>query len=705
MDSFDLTAGVDPRHDAHRDREWLAVNYLGGYASSTVTGLNTRKYHGLLVAAMSPPVNRMVLLSRVEESIICDGWTCPLACSEYPGAIYPRGDQSLRAFSANPFPRWAYQGIGWTIEKSLRLIRGSNTVVLSYTLLGGDCPVEMHLRPMLALRSIHELMYQWNGSHNVETKGDGTHRVAATARTPEVFFAHTGVFENEPLWYLNTIYRRETERGYCGLEDVWAPGIVRWSLQPGQTAFFVCSADPIDLRATLADVARETLVAMLPSPPATSWGEPIDSLRRAADQFVLHVPVDQTSQPPVQRDYIAADYPWSPPSPRQSLIAFEGLLLSTGKRDAALSLLLSLADRLVNGVLPSSFDEHDGRPRYDGADVSLWFVNAVGLLIADALPPLSVHRERGQQVDIDLMAAQPLFIAVRDIIEAYRAGLFRLKISIDSDGLLSAGDGSMAVTWMNAKLDGKPVTPRAGKAVELQALWYNALRVGATLAERFGWPECVGPWESLARSVKRAFNERFWNAEAGCCFDVVDVSGAPVNDASIRPNQLLAAALPHAVLIDDRYPAVLDVLRTQLLTPVGLRSLSPNNRRYIGTYRGNVVARDRARHNGCVFAWLLGPYVRLFLTVHGKSDRSRRQAQELLQGCVTHLLGAGQGQLPEMFEGDRPAQRRRRDRLRHIGGAGAGGVDGNVRGDGQRCCTRVDLVTNNFNDDLNRAIA
>src|SRR5271170_6075574 len=278
--------------DSLIEREWLSVNKIGGFACSTVPGLNTRKYHGLLIAAMTPPVRRMVLLSHVEETVTCQGWNFPLACNEYPGTIFPRGDQSLRAFNPDPFPRWAYQGQGWTIEKSLRLLAGENTVVLTYTLLGGDQTVDLELRPLLALRGIHELMYQWNGKLTVEEKSAGHHHVPATSRTPEVFFAHDGAFEFDANWYLNTIYRREQERGYGGLEDLWNPGAVRWSLRPGQPVHFVCSADPIGLERVLAKANEQWDEAAVAS---KSLDEPMDSLLRAADQFVLSVPRDQAA--------------------------------------------------------------------------------------------------------------------------------------------------------------------------------------------------------------------------------------------------------------------------------------------------------------------------------------------------------------------------------------------------------------------------
>ena len=222
-------------------REWLATNGLGGFAASTVAGMNTRKYHGLLVAAMAPPVRRMVLLSRVEETVFHNGWPFALACNEYPGVIHPVGHQVLKAFSYDPVPRWAYQADGWTLEKTLHLLPGENTVCLSYTLLAADRSADLELRPLFALRGIHELMYQWNARLGAEPHPAGGLRIPPTSRTPEVFFAHDGKFAGEGYWYLNTIYRREQDRGYSGLEDLWTPGVVRWTLSPGQTVFSLSS--------------------------------------------------------------------------------------------------------------------------------------------------------------------------------------------------------------------------------------------------------------------------------------------------------------------------------------------------------------------------------------------------------------------------------------------------------------------------------
>ncbi len=618
--------------DSLIEREWLAVNKIGGFACSTVPGLNTRKYHGLLVAAMTPPVRRMVLLSRVEERVICDGWTSPLACNEYPGAFHPRGDQSLRAFNAEPFPRWAYQGDGWTIEKSLRLLSGENTVVLSYTLLGGDKEIEFALRPLLALRGMHELMYQWNGKLDAAEKSAGHHHVPATSRTPEVFFAHDGVFENEPHWYLNTIYRREQERGYAGLEDLWNPGEIHWSLKPGQTVHFVCSADPINLNRTLAKADEQLTEAMLPSPPAQSYGEPVDSLLRAADQFVLRVAGNDSGQ----TEYVAAHYPWAPPSPRHSLMGFAGLFLVPGKFAAAKSFLHSMVDQLAGGLLPSALSETGGPAIYKGADVSLWFVNAVHQYL----------RYTGDEEAV----RHRLFDAVLQVIHAYRHGT-SLGIRTDADSLLETHQPGAPTTWMDAQVSDWVVTPRAGKPVEINALWYNAVRIAADLAERFGHVDKAADFGALADAIQDSFNRRFWNADARCCYDVLTAHG---HDPAVRPNQLLAMSLPHPVLAVERFEFVLEEMRALLLTPFGLRTLSPADPAYQNHYAGNVVNRDRAYHQGSVFPWLLGAYVTAYLRVNGRGQGARDEAKQLLSGCLGYLQGDGLGQLCELFDGDKP---------------------------------------------------
>ncbi len=617
--------------DALLEREWLITNGAGGYGCSTAVGLNTRKYHGLLVAAMTPPVRRMVLLSRVEETLHLNGWPHALACNEYPGTIHPEGHRLLKAFCAGPYPRWAYQGDGWTLEKSVQLVRGENTVVISYTLLGADCPAELEARPLLALRSMHDLMYQWNGRLAAENKTSRHHRVPPTLRTPEVFFAHDGAFNAAPAcWYLNTIYRREEQRGYSGLEDLWNPGVVRWRLSPGQTVHFICSAEPIELDRTLATLDAQAIpratARTIASLPDTTQDLLVASARAYACDAI------DASQLSMR---LLTGFPWASPSVRDALIAFPGVFLVTQNFAGAKALLQSLAAKLDHGLLPSGLPEDGADPVYRGADISLWFINALWQYLRYTGDEQTVSR---------------LLDVATEIITEYRHGT-GLGIATDADGLLKTHAPGSGTTWMDAKIGDWVVTPRAGRPVELNALWHNALRIVAELCERFGRTKQASELCELAAKTQASFNRKFWNPERGCCYDVVDDHGA---DPSVRPNQLLAISLPFPVLAIERHPALLEKVHRALLTPFGLRTLAPDDLVYHARYTGDVVSRDRAVHQGCVFPWLLGHWVTAYLRVLGRGATTRREALRFLQPCLEHVQGAGLGHLCELFDGDSP---------------------------------------------------
>jgi glycogen debranching enzyme len=660
--------------------EWVTANGIGGYASSTVAALNTRRYHGLLVAAMAPPVRRMVLLSRLEESVRVDGREFNLACNEYPGTVWPRGHELLRAFSCDPFPRWAYQGEGWTLLKQLRLLRGANTVVVTYTLLGGTQPISLELRPLLALRGIHELCYQWNGRLTADFRAPGHWRVGPTSRTPEVFFAHEGAFDLRPNWYLNTIYRAEQQRGYAGLEDLWSPGSAHVRLQPGTSTHFACSCEPFDLSEIVA-VARRQFdpcdapalpgasagLAKLPAPGAAGLSdrEPssispgslattdtgVAALVRAVGDFVLMLP-----QPGPGTEYgssarvtgespgCTVQYPWNAPSPRAALAGFAGMFLVPGRHHQGRSLLLALVGKLERGLLPSEFPEDGSAPLYNGADISLWFVNAVYQYLAYTGDEQSV--------------GQFLLPAALRIIDAYRLGT-DLGVRIDVDGLLVSGTPGIGTTWMDAKVGDWVVTPRNGCAVEINALWYNALCAAAEMSARVGVPgggDRGARLEALAVAAFDAFNRRFWNASAGSCYDVVGEAPAcnATRDESVRPNQLFAASLPFPVLARQYHAAMLNRVRDELLVPLGLRTLSPHDPAYQGRFGGNVVSRDRAYHNGSVFPWLLGPFITASVRAAGETEASRGEARRQLGPCLRQLQTDGLGHLCELFDGDAP---------------------------------------------------
>lgn len=605
-------------------REWLCALGNGGYASSTVCGLNTRKYHGLLVASMSPPVRRMVLLSRVEESVCSEGDWVDLAANQYPGAIYPRGFEHLRLFSDDPFPRWAYQSDQWTLEKRLRPVPGRNAVVLSYTLLGGGPGIEFSLRPLFALRGIHQLTDQFDASLDAQCVGERLYRVPASSRSPEVYFAHDGEFAASAHWYLNTVYQREADRGYDDREDLWSPGAIRWKLLPGQTVHFVCSDERVDLIDLLSELRQ-------PSVRLTSESADMAGLQMLLAAAAAHVVRTQAGQPA-----IISGYPWHSVSGREAMAGFTGLLLVTQRLDEAKALLADFASLERQGLLPSHLAENGSGWVYDSADTALWFIHAVGEYL----------RYGGDE----RFARDRLLPTIGRIVTACRGGAGPLKA--DPDGLLRIEfHESIAPTWMNAIVAQRPLTPRHGRCVEINALWYNALIVAADLHRRGGSPGQAEDLLALAQTVRAAFNQLFWNASANCCYDVLTDHGP---DASIRPNQLLAISLRHAVLDQTRWPAVLACVERHLLTQYGLRTLSSSDPQYRGRYAGPAHERDTASHQGSVFPWLIGHYATAILRHSADDAQSADRARKLLSPLLIRMRDEGMGQIGELCDGDAP---------------------------------------------------
>jgi predicted glycogen debranching enzyme len=646
---------LDPRtfsFDELIEREWLIVDGAGGYASSTVIGLNTRKYHGVLVAAARAPFGRLVVVPRVEETVVVNGRSWALASVEYPGVIHPDGHALLRAFEAAPYPRWLYQAGDWTIEKSLRFTPGvAGEVVLTYTLLGGGADdagetwrdpsasnktaVELVVRPLIALRPIHELSYRSAGRFeppNVDAS-TGTIRIIESGEPRRtVHVAHDGTFAASPDWYLSTVYRRERERGYAAQEDLWTPGVITLPLAPGKRAKIAFSLAPVDLQRTKhrlrqCEADRSATKDRSRTPPD-------------ADRAVLKLLEETCAQFFASPQTIVPQFPWSALSPRDMLIAFPGVLLARDALEPAARVLQALAGHLHGGLLPSQLDETGdaATPAYESADASLWLIHAIW----------SYHDAGG-----DAEVTRALWPAVAQVLDAYVAGTKSMGIGLDADTLLRVREPGS--TWMNARIGSSTVTPRAGRPVELNALWHNALLAAADLAERLSPvgsnASTVERLRSAAAVHKTAFNRRFWNAPARCLFDVVYDNGA---DGSIRPNQLLAISLPFPVLQDRFAAAALRTVRDKLLTPLGLRTLDPADKEYRGRFGGDVQARDRAYHQGSVFPWLLGPYLTALVNTLGASERTVAAARSILRGAIAYLVGDGLGQIAELFDGDDP---------------------------------------------------
>jgi predicted glycogen debranching enzyme len=610
-------------------REWLETNGIGGFASSTIIGLNTRRYHGLLVAATKPPVGRMVLLSKVEETLVIDGRRFDLSCNRYPGVVHPQGHALLKHFRQDPFPVFVYEVAGLELEKSIFMVHSENTTVIQYTVLsapGLSCTLE--LRPLIAFRDYHSTTHQ-NGALNPSLQIEsGCVSVSPYQGCPNLNFAHTGAdIRQEAAWYRNFEYIVEQERGLDYREDLFNPMVLTFDLNSNARPALVASTEARTPEAAdryrAAEVARRNAVTA-----AAAVEDPfVQMLVRAADQFVVRRGTGST---------VIAGYHWFSDWGRDTMIALPGLTLSTGRYDDARGMLLAFANSVDRGMLPNRFPDAGETPEYNTVDATLWFFEAVRAFAA--------YTE-----DYDFVRAQ-LYPVLADIIAWHERGT-RYGIQLDADGLLLAGEAGVQLTWMDAKVGDWVVTPRHGKPVEIQALWYNALLTMAFLGQRFGDQPNAAHWKELAGAARSRFTELFWNESSGCLFDVVSVDGP---DASIRPNQVLAVSLFHSMLSGEQAKRVVGAVERDLLTPYGLRSLARSDHQYRGRYEGDPYSRDSAYHQGTVWPWLMGPFLTAYLKVNERSAKAYRQAEQWLSGLRTFMLEEGSGQIPEIFDGDAP---------------------------------------------------
>jgi len=612
--------------------EWLVADGAGGYASSTVLGCPARRYHGLWVPALAPPVDRRVVLSHVDEHLVADGAEAWLSTTEYPGGLYPDGSRVAQGFDLEPFPRFLARAHGVTVDREVLLRRDGAGVCLTYRVEAAGAWT-LDLAPMLALRPMHHLEHRRATLRAEPTDGACGFHVLSEGM-PGVF-AWTDAAAAEasvnPTWYENVLARIERERGFDFTQDLLAPG--RWTIRGRGPAEFhlFCSFDPpgaMDVAAERAALLRRQ--AHL----AARAGWPTDPPRQgrlvaAADAFLVRRRAGGDDLATV-----IAGYPWFGDWGRDTMIALPGLAIETGRLDLAEKVLQAFAAATSEGMIPNRFAEETGRPEYNTVDASLWFIQAAA----------AYARAGGSRGFV----RRRLWPAAREIIEYYAAGT-RFGIHADADGLIAAGSPDTQLTWMDAKSAGRPVTPRHGKAVEIQALWLSGLALVEEMAAALGE---APPAACASRAKTRdAFEALFWNDEAACLYDCV-LPDAP-RDASIRPNQVFAVGLPHAPLAGARAKAVVRMVREKLLTPRGLRTLSPDDPAYKGTYRGGPDQRDAAYHQGTAWPWLLGPYVDAVFAAESRRC-ARGEAAQVLAGLLDSMHEAGLGQIGEVFDGDPP---------------------------------------------------
>jgi predicted glycogen debranching enzyme len=626
------------------DLEWLVTNGLGGYGSGTVAGGLTRRYHGLLIAALPAPLGRMLYLCQLRTTVSIDGREWLL---DHENTASLTGDNviPLTEFRLDGgLPVWRFAAGDVVIEKRVLMAHRHNTTAVTYC-LEGAARAELRLQPLLQVRSHDAQVGQVRpeGMHFVEVPQG--YEIAMPGGMPDMRWQVHGAdvhyaFDHPEEAHLE--YLMERDRGYAHNGSVWIPGTVSVTLTPGDQAVFVASTETWErLEAVGASgihqVESERRARLLHRLPDAS--DPfVAELALAADQFLI-VPVSRSAE--VARTEaegedvhtIIAGYHWFTDWGRDSMISLEGLTLCTGRAHEAGGILRAFAHHVRDGLIPNFFPEGEQAGLYHTADATLWFVHAL---------------DRYVQASRDTALLADMVPIIDDIIDHHLRGT-RFGIRVDADGLLTQGADHYQLTWMDAKVGDWVVTPRRGKAVEINALWYNALRVAARWMRDADRGEAADKCDRAADAACASFNRRFWNEAAHQLFDVVD--GESGDDPASRPNQLLAISLPFPVLASERWAAVVEAARAVLLTPVGLRSLAPGSPEYRQKYFGDLRSRDAAYHQGTVWAWLVGPFVDAYLRVH--PDR-RAEARSMLAGFVAHLSQAGVGSISEIFDAESP---------------------------------------------------
>jgi predicted glycogen debranching enzyme len=622
--------------EAATSREWLETNGIGGFACSTIVGLNTRRYHALLTAAMHPPTGRIVLLSKIDETVVIDGERFDLSSNQYSGTVYPHGYELQEEFRLKPFPIFTFVVNGLRIEKSLFMVHGKNITVVLYRVLGQETrSIQLELRPLVAFRDYHALTHE-NGA--LDPTVVQHHETLASVRLysdqPNLYFAHDAEeIDSRGYWYRNFEYALERERGLDSAEDLYNPMTLRFDLSQRDGATVIASTEIVEISASemlrSGELKRRSnLLSKLETDDNV-----VQILTAAADQYIVRRGDQKT---------VIAGYPWFTDWGRDTMIALPGLTLATGRHDVARSVLCEFARHVDRGMLPNRFPDAGEAPEYNTIDATFWYFEAVRSLL--------------QHTSDYAFVEAHLYAVLTDIVDWHIRGT-RYGIKVDVDGLIASSDRSVQLTWMDARIGDWVVTPRNGKAVEIQALWYNALRTMEDIAQKVDTSAAARKYSTLADLAQISFNSRFWSEEAGCLYDDVSDDKA---DSTMRPNQILAVSLTHSMLDKERSKAVVAAVERELFTPFGLRSLSPADSSYRGRYEGDSVARDSSYHQGPVWAWLLGPFIDAYIKVNGNGTKTQAQAQvrAWLQAFSGHFTEACVGQVSEIFDGDSPHRAR-----------------------------------------------
>lgn len=611
-------------------REWLEANGIGGFASGTISGANTRRYHALLTAATRPPLGRVVLLSKFEETLIVGGKSFELSANQFPSKIYPEGFKYIKSFRLDPFSVWTFEVSGIELEKRVFMVHGENTTVCQWSVLSQvqspKSQVQLELKPLLAFRDYHHLRQDATDFDADFQVSENIISVNPHNEMPVLFLSHNAeAVEKTWHWHRNFEYAIEKERGFDFRENLFQPVVLKFDLSEKATVVASLQIDETYEVAHLEAVEiarRESLIRT-----AGATDDLTKQLVLAADQFIVSRGAGHT---------IIAGYPWFSDWGRDTMIALNGLTLATNRDEIAKDILLEFSKYISEGMLPNRFPDAGDEAEYNTVDATLWYFEAIRAYV----------KATG---DYRFVRAN-LYEKLIDIIFRHLRGT-RYNIYVDTDGLLSAGEAGTQLTWMDAKIGDYVVTPRTGKVVEIQALWYNALNIMADFAGTFGDWDDEKKYLRLAENAKKSFNEIFWNESEECLYDVVS---GEAKSASIRPNQIFAVSLPFSMLSIGRAQKIVEKVEKELLTPFGLRSLDARDPRYCPVYTGAPLERDSAYHQGTVWAWLIGAFVDAYRRIYPNGNKTEKRIEEILSGFKEHLSVAGIGQISEIFDAGEP---------------------------------------------------
>lgn len=605
--------------------EWLETNGLGGWSSSTIINAHTRRYHGLFVAAINPPTDRMVVLSKLEETIVCNDKRIGLGCNLYnEDVIHPNGHHYLQAFTKSIFPEWIYKAGDIEIRKNIAMIHGENTVVVVYDIIKSPTAFTLELLPLMAARGYHSLIHAGPQMHWDVDFSNGLFHNRPDGNANVYINIPGSSYQHAPQWFNNFKYSEEKSRGLDFTEDLFNHGIFSVGLKQGDSLGIIISTeDPAGKNAfELVKQEEKRRNALLEGQPEN---ETVQQLVLAADQFIVKRNDDLKT--------VIAGYHWFTDWGRDTMISLPGLTLSTGRFDDAKKIIAAFAQSVSMGMLPNRFQEKEP-PEYNNVDGTLWYF-------------IAVYKYLQTTGDRDFVLNKILPV-LKEIIGWHFKGT-RFSIHVDEDGLLYSGEKGQQLTWMDARIGNWVVTPRMGKPVEIQALWYNALKIFAELLSLNNPGSEQLFIETTASKAKQNFNEKYWYAEGGYLYDNIDEHDKPSTE--LRPNQLFAVSLPFELIDDkERRSLIVRAVEENLYTAVGLRSLSPNNAQYISRYGGDQFQRDSSYHQGTVWSWLLGAYVDTLM----KMENGKQKAENLIQRFKYHSNEGCIGSVSEIFDADAP---------------------------------------------------